>query len=560
LQTIRSLPALARRRPIVAGLLLAITILGAVLRFDAIGTSTRVSVDERSYLGIANNMVVHHSYAYGSDPLHWAPGTPFMFTAVMKLTGTGAIDNRVTGASNPPLYAQAVVGTLTILAVFALAAWLGGAIPGLIAAFFVSIYDPLVLVARSYLSEPLGGFFFVLAVLAICVAVATPERRKRLALGAGFLLGCAVLSRNDLLLLFGVLPGLAFLMAWKRESLKAAFRLGALLVVGAVVTVAPWVTYASIEQHRLTPITTAGPSSLWVATYLPAGGRQILLKRQFAAEVCRTFPTHQDACGVSATQMDMRLIFAILQKRHPGLSQDAAIQKELDKNIRDYAFGQPLKFANMLLNKSGRIWLKPWGGGAIGRQESSIWQHRILLGLSLIGMLAGLAFAGRRRKYVLLGFAALFAVTALNTIFVSESRMSMRMDPLLFATGIGAFGAIFRARTGDDEPELPPRDAAGDGPDGAAPVADGSSESDASDPEPANPGTPGPNEESAPEAGVPSETGASPAPESGLQEDATESEHDPVQGTAAGDDTQAVNPTHESSAAPDAKPQTEGQA
>ncbi len=57
----------------VTGLLLVITLLGTGLRIDAIGTGTRVSVDERSYLGIANNMVVHRSYAYGKDPLHWAP-------------------------------------------------------------------------------------------------------------------------------------------------------------------------------------------------------------------------------------------------------------------------------------------------------------------------------------------------------------------------------------------------------------------------------------------------------------------------------------------------------
>lgn len=456
---VRSLPALVRQRPIVAGLLLLITLLGAFLRFDAIGTSTRVSVDERSYLGIANNMIVHRSYAYGEDPLHWAPGTPFLFATAMKLTGTAPIDNRETGASNPALYAQAIVGTLAILAVFAFAAWLGGAIPGLIAALFVAVYDPLVLVARSYLSEPMGGIFLVLAVFAICVAIARPARTWKFCLGAGALLGLTVLSRNDMLILFGVLPALAFLMIWRREhSWKTGLRTAALIVAGAVVTVTPWVTYASIETGKFTPITTAGPSSLWVATYLPAGGRQIIAKRQFKDEVCRTFPDAPDACGVTATQMDMRLIWKLFERKHPGLTQKEAIQAELDRNIRDYAFGQPLKFGNMLLNKSTRIWWKPWGGGAIGRQESSIFQHRLFLGIALLGVLAGLIWGGRRRRYVLLAFSAVFVVTALNTIFVSESRMSLRMTPLLIAVGIGGFGAAWRARTGDDEPPFAPND------------------------------------------------------------------------------------------------------
>ncbi|MFT4035180.1 MAG: hypothetical protein QM679_06365 [Patulibacter sp.] len=450
-----SLTAAARRRPVVAVLLFLIVVLGAALRIDKLGTGTRVSVDERSYLGIANNMVVHRSYAYGKDPLHWAPGTPFLFATGMKLTGSGAIDQRLPGQRNIAVYMQTLVGTLAIVAVFAFAAWLGGAWAGLLAALMTAIYDPLVLVARSYLSEPLGGLLFVVAVFAICIAVARPTRSWKLATGAGALLGCAVLARNDLLLLFGVLPGLALLMTWRRESLRAGARLAALLVVGAILTVTPWVTYASIEQHRLTPVTTAGPSSLWVATYLPAGGRQILVKRQFMDEVCRTFPKRQDACGVTATQMDMRLIFELLERRHPGLTQDQAIQAELDRNIRDYALGQPLKFANMLLDKSTRIWGRPWGGGAIGRQESSVWQHRLLLGLAVIGLCAGLLLAGRRRRYVALGASALLAVTALNTIFVSESRMSLRMTPLLFAIGIGGLGAAIRSRRGDDEPLSP---------------------------------------------------------------------------------------------------------
>ncbi len=455
---LRSLPALVRRRPVISGVLVLIVLLGGAMRFDAIGSSERVSVDERSYLGIANNMVKYRTYAYGSDPIHWGPGTPFLFAGAMKLTGTSAISDEP-GGKNVALYAQAFVGTLTILAVFAFAAWLGGPLAGLLAALMTAIYDPLVLVARSYLSEPLGGLMLVLALFAIAFAVSKPRASVKLALGAGALLGGAFLARNDMLLLGGVLPALIILLfwhrsGWKRPGFLAGLRLGVLIGIGSVIVISPWVIYASLEEKKFVPITTAGPSSLWVATYLPAGGRQIILKRQFMDEVCKTFPDREDACGVSATDMDMRLIFELLHLRHPeAATQKEAIQLELDRNIRDYAFGQPLQFAEMLANKSTRIWGKPWGGGTLGRMESSIWQHRILLGGSLLGIIAGIAFGGRRRKYVLLGVTALLAVTALNTIFVSESRMSLRMTPLLFAVGVGGAGAALRARRGDDEPD-----------------------------------------------------------------------------------------------------------
>ncbi|MDO9354079.1 MAG: hypothetical protein Q7T55_10310, partial [Solirubrobacteraceae bacterium] len=140
----------------------------------------------------------------------------------------------------------------------------------------------------------------------------------------------------------------------------------------------------------------------------------------------------------------------------------------------------------MLLNKSTRIWGEPWGGGALGRQESSVFQHRLLLGISVLGIAAGLLWGGRRRRYVLLAATALLAVTALNTIFVSESRMSLRMTPLLFAVGIGGIGAAVRARRGDDEPVFETAGAEDDGPD-----PDGDASRDPNEETPQNADTPG---------------------------------------------------------------------
>lgn len=455
----RELTALVRSRPWVAAALALIIVLGGALRVDAVGSATRVSVDERSYLGIANNMVVHRSYAYGSDPRHWAPGTPFLFASVMAVTGTAPTAN-TPGSRNAVLYAQAAVSTAAILAIFALAAWLAGPLAGLAGALMAALYDPLVLAARSYLTEPLGGLLLLLAVSALCVSVARDGRSKRWCVLAGFLLGLTVLTRNDMLLLLAILPAAAGVLVWRADSARRAAAAVAITGLASFVTIVPWVTYASLEEGRFTPVTTAGPSSLWVATYLPAGGRQIMVKRQFMEEVCETFPDRRDACGVTATQMDMRLIFELLQRRHPGMTQDEAVQAELDRNIRDYAFGQPVSYARMLGAKATRIWGKPWGGGAVGRQESSVWQHRLLIGLAFLGVMLGILAGGRGRRYIALAALAVFSVTAINTVFVSESRMSLRMTPLLLAAGaagIGLAGARVRSR-GARAQNVPPSD------------------------------------------------------------------------------------------------------
>ena len=438
----------ARARPAVTALLALIVVVGGALRVDAVGTAARVSVDERSYLGIANNLALNHSYAYGNDPRHWAPGAPFLFASVMAATGTAPASN-APREKNAVLYAQAGVSTLAILAVFALAAWLAGPLAGLLGAAMTALYDPLILAGRSYLTEPLGGLLLLAAVTALCVVVARDGNAPRWSVAAGVLLGLTVLTRNDMLLLLGIMPVAAGLLIWRSSSLQRGMKAVACIGAAAAVTIAPWVAYASLEEGRLTPVTTAGPSSLWVATYLPAGGRQIIVKRQFMDEVCRTFPDRRDACGVTATQLDMRLIFELLQRRHPGMTRDEAVQAELDRNIREYALGQPVEYAQMLASKATRIWGRPWGGGAIGRQESSLWEHRLFIGLAAIGVLAGLLAGGRQRRYLALAALAVLSVTVINTVFVSESRMSLRMTPLLLAAGAGGLGAaLSRARAG----------------------------------------------------------------------------------------------------------------
>lgn len=443
------------RRVLIATLLAVITATGLGLRVGAVGSAPRVSVDERSYIGIANNMVVHRSYAYGRDPIHWAPGTPFFFATVMALTGTAPASNEP-GSRTAVLYAQAALSAAVIPAVFLLASWLGGWVAGLGAALLAALYDPLVLAGRSLLSEPLGGLLLLLAATALVRLLQDPLHRRRWTITAGVLLGLLALTRNDTLVLVGVIPVTYVALRWRSEGRPAALRGAALMTFAALATLAPWLTYASIQRGRLTPVTSAGPSSLWVATYLPAGGRQIIIKRQFAAEVCRTFPDRPDACGVTATQMDMRLVFELLQRRHPGMTREQAVQAELDRNLREYALGQPLAYAGMIASKVGRLWGRPWGGGGIGRRESSLLEHRLFLGVAVLGLLAGLLRAPRHRHALVICAVALLTITAVNSVFVSESRMSLRMTPLLLAAGIGAVGAVINSRRRSTDPCLNP--------------------------------------------------------------------------------------------------------
>src|SRR4051812_31102067 len=145
------------------------------------------------------------------DPYHWPPGAPALFALAER------IDRGPPGSFNPPsVYtAQAIVGSLAILAAFAAAAVLAGAWAGLAAAAATAFYPPLIDVSARALSEPLGALLLALTLLACAWAARRPVL-WRFAL-AGVALGATLLARADLS------PALPLLVLW---ALALSHRLG----------------------------------------------------------------------------------------------------------------------------------------------------------------------------------------------------------------------------------------------------------------------------------------------------------------------------------------------
>jgi hypothetical protein len=419
------------RRAVVSGLLAVILVVAALGRLErADSPVTRApSADQRAYVRLAHDL--RTTGAYGDPalrhPFHWAPGTPVLFEAADAISGTPGgqpIDLRAARR------AQAAVGTLTVLAAFALATLLAGSSAGVAAALAVALYPPLVDATAALVSEPLGALAVTTALATLAWAWRGPPWRF---LCAGVAFGVACLVRADVLAAAIVIPLAVGALAARRRGWRAgASRTSAMLLASAAV-IGPWSVYASSRAGSIVPVTDGGDSTLFIATYLPGHGTLFGMKHALAAETRRRFPylRHQPVGQIPAAKF-----LAAVAARRPDLTQAAAMRHAVTDNLRRYALGRPGAFGSMLAAKL----LRMWGGYDHGTHHrvisSTLWIHRGLVILALAGLLAGLYWS--RSAALGLVALALLVTTAVDVFFVAEPRHAIRLLPGL--VGAGAAG------------------------------------------------------------------------------------------------------------------------
>jgi 4-amino-4-deoxy-L-arabinose transferase-like glycosyltransferase len=419
------------RRAVVSCLLAVILVVAAIGRLDR--ADSRVthtpSADQRAYLRLAHDLRATGTYGDRGlrHPFHWAPGTPVLFEAADAIAGTPAqqpIDQRAARR------AQAVVGTLTVLAAFALATVLAGSWAGLAAALVVALYPPLVDATASLVSEPLGALAVTTALASLAWAWRGPPWRF---LCAGVAFGLACLVRADVLAAAVVIPIAVGVLAARRRGWRAGASRSAAMLLASLAVVGPWSVYASSTARSIVPVTDGGESTLFIATYLPGHGTVFGMKHALAAETRHRFPylRHQPVGQIPASKF-----LAAVAARRPGLTQAAAMRHAVTDNLRRYALGRPIAFGSMLVGKLARM----WGGYDHGTHHrvlaSTLWIHRAVVLLALAGILAG--FYRSRSGALGLVVLAILVTTALDVFFVAEPRHAIRLLPGL--VGAGAAG------------------------------------------------------------------------------------------------------------------------
>jgi 4-amino-4-deoxy-L-arabinose transferase-like glycosyltransferase len=435
-------------------------------------TSSYQSADERSYGKLAINIADQHHYGDPStgmiDPLHWPPGAPMLFAAGHALFPSS--DSVETYDIPAAYWLQAVLSLGTILAAFGLAHLLAGPWAGLVAAALVGFYPPLILSTGEQLSEPLGAFFLISAFLVL--ALAARRSLTPLYLAGGALLGLAILTRADLLPVPLVLGPVVAAWTWRAAGeLRRGVVVGALIMGGAALAIAPWSIYASERAGELVPVTRGSSSALFVGTYLPGDGTTVGLKRALGAEAKKRNPRLR---GIPDFELEARSVLAVIADRHPDLEPNAAIALEARRNVTRYAREDPVGYAGMMLNKVQRMWSRYARGGA--RHTSAVirvW-HILLVIAAVAGLIAGIA----RRRSLLLGsiLAAILVATAVHMLVVSQARYNLPLMPALIAGGVAGWFLFARGprRAGPEpaeeagKPRTVPRPAAERLPSGAA--------------------------------------------------------------------------------------------
>jgi 4-amino-4-deoxy-L-arabinose transferase-like glycosyltransferase len=426
------------------GLIVAIALVGGGLRAGTIGSNTHLSADENGYVGNANRILAGERYA----TFKWPPGTSLAFAFATRLSGHHSL-RLAQHAKGPAQYVQLLAGVLTLLLMAAVAWWLAGPWAGVLAVTLGATYWPLVVATRTFLSEPTGGLALLASVAAATLARKhLTDRRWWLALaGAGVVGGLACLTRGDIAVGMAVIAlalALSGRPGWRQGALRAAVYLGAIML-----TLSPWLLYASGKEGHFVPITTSGPDAFFIGSYLPGKGALVPTEEKLAPEVCKHFP---EDCG-RYWQKSAAPLFRLIQARHPGKSAEDAVRQEDLENVRKYALGQPFAFAGMLSGKFWKMWRTVWSGGnGTYNPSTSQLQHTLYVLLAWLGLLGGLLLT--RRWELIVVTATLLAIAGLATLFNDQPRYNVSLMPMLLAYGSAGLWLLITGLSSAETPGL----------------------------------------------------------------------------------------------------------
>ncbi len=422
--------------------LVAILLLGLGLRLNEAWDGRAPVYDAKAYAAIAANLEHGEGFTVGAGATqpssNYSPGLPLFVAGLYEITG--GVHERLARV------VLAVIGSLSVLFAYLIGRRLlrlrplpnrpkasevgsAGVAPALIGAAVVAVYPALLEYQGMLMSEPLASTLLSGGVLAMLWAWEGAWWRWLL---PGALFGALVLTRPEYL---GVVALLAAVIALRPScrfsshsetnrqlgGWRGALVAAGVMLIAALVVIAPWTVRNAVALDRFVPISTGGGQVLFAGTYLPSDGDPEKVGAGIVAENPDLF-TAQDAQRLRLEQILAR----VAADRYPGMETDQALSKLGKEQLRDDLSEEPLEYAGFVATKVWRIWAH--GPRNVMREPAWKVMHWLLVAFGLLG-LAILAWQ-RRWEALLLG-AIFLAITALSALLVASPRRVLVLVPLL---------------------------------------------------------------------------------------------------------------------------------
>ncbi len=411
--------------------LMLIVAAGLGLRLDAAWQGSESNLpDSAAYERIARGLEQRGEFEQagpGTPPQaqaasNYSPGLPLLVGGIFTLAGDDVRLARVL---------LALIGAAAIPLTYLLGLRFGGTAAGLTGAGALAFYPTLINDAGMLLTEPLAGTLIVGAVLLMLRARDSGTLLAWVA--PGLVLGLTALVRPEYLAITALLAVAVSLAFLRKGGMRPLFPAG-ILMISALVVIAPWTARNYAELGRLVPISTGAGQTVFSGSYLPSGGDpQEVTPRLLEANPSLSRLVERRT-GADAAAAPPDVVFRLMAARsHPGVPTDQALtlmgrQQYLEEFRQD-----PVAFSAFLAAKAHRIWWR--GRSELTDRVPGKVLHWLIAALSLVG----LAALARSRPYEFRIIALLLVgATVIGVIFVASPRRALALWPVVSSlSGVG---------------------------------------------------------------------------------------------------------------------------
>ena len=403
--------------------------LGARLA-HALAAGTDVRGDAGFYQSVARALADGEGYA---DPIATVAGHaqptalhPPLFPVYLAAWNALGIDS-VRGHQ----VASCLLGTASVLLIWAAGRRLAGGRVGLIAAGLAAGYPPLLLLDQSMNSESLYVMLIALVLLLAYRLLDDPSARRAAALGAA--IGLATLTRSDAVLLLPLL-----LIPLIPHLRRGWLRMSAVATATAAVVVAPWIVRNWVAFDKVPLLSTNGGYTARATNCDDTYHRPSLIG----------FVSH--SCGSQSSCFRRFPVAAVLSGRSTEVARDECLQEEATRYVRAHLTRTPL----VALTRVERVW-EIYGARANIDYGSFLWgRPRPLATAALVayGLVATLAVAGAHllgtmsRSRIPL-FAMLAQATLVAALAFGFTRYRAAAEPALVVLAAVTLDRLIRRRS-----------------------------------------------------------------------------------------------------------------